>query len=77
MALFLNRYHPQLLSLIWFDDKSSGDDPMVVVNKLHKYSLVEKHPEESTISIPAIYLELKVNGDDYAALHQRIVDHYK
>ncbi|EDV37408.1 uncharacterized protein Dana_GF11429 [Drosophila ananassae] len=65
-----------LLSLIWFDDKSSGDYPMVVVNKLHKYSLVEKHPEESTISIPAIYLELKVNGDDYAALHQRIVDHY-
>ncbi|KAH8328889.1 hypothetical protein KR074_009897, partial [Drosophila pseudoananassae] len=65
-----------LLSLIWFDDKSSSEDAMVVVNRLHKYSLVEKHSEESTISIPAIYLELKVDGDDDAALHQRIVDHY-
>jgi len=67
----------QLLSLIWFDDKSDGDDAMVVVNKLHKYSLVEKQSKESTISIPEIYLELKVKVDDVPALHQRIVDHYK
>ncbi|XP_016929946.2 uncharacterized protein Dark [Drosophila suzukii] len=65
-----------LLSLIWFDDKSDGDDAMVVVNKLHKYSLVEKQSKESTISIPEIYLELKVKVDDVPALHQRIVDHY-
>nr|XP_044249139.1 uncharacterized protein LOC108057150 [Drosophila takahashii] len=65
-----------LLSLIWFDDKSDGDDAMVVVNKLHKYSLVEKQPKESTISIPAIYLELKVKVDDVPALHRRIVDRY-
>ncbi|KAI8039647.1 uncharacterized protein LOC128254462 [Drosophila gunungcola] len=65
-----------LLSLIWFDDKSDGDDAMVVVNKLHKYSLVEKQHKESTISIPAIYLELKVKVNDVTALHRRIVDRY-
>ncbi|EDW92203.2 uncharacterized protein LOC6531700 [Drosophila yakuba] len=64
-----------LLSLIWFDDKSDGDDAMVV-NKLHKYSLVEKQPKESTISIPSIYLELKVTVEDEPALHRRIVDRY-
>ncbi|KAH8401389.1 hypothetical protein KR009_005101 [Drosophila setifemur] len=65
-----------LLSLIWFDDKSDGEDAMVVVNKLQKYSLVERHHKESTISIPAIYLELNVKVDGVVALHQRIVDHY-
>ncbi|EDV55671.2 uncharacterized protein LOC6548165 [Drosophila erecta] len=65
-----------LLSLIWFDDKSDGDDAMVVVNKLHKYSLVEKQPKESTISIPSIYSELKVKVGDESALHRRIVDRY-
>jgi len=31
----------------------------------------------ASISIPEIYLELKVKVDDVPALHQRIVDHYK
>ncbi|EDX07439.1 GD11239 [Drosophila simulans] len=62
-----------LLSLIWFDVKS---DVMVVVNKLHKYSLVEKQPKESTISIPSIYLELKVEVENEPTLHRSIVDHY-
>ncbi|XP_017049734.1 uncharacterized protein LOC108093889 [Drosophila ficusphila] len=65
-----------LLSLIWFDDKSDGDDAMVVVNKLNKYSLVEKQPKEFTISIPAIYLELNPKVDDEPALHRRIVERY-
>ncbi|XP_022226249.2 uncharacterized protein LOC111076673 [Drosophila obscura] len=65
-----------LLSLVWSDDKSDSDDPMVVVNKLHRYSLVEKQTHDSTISIPAIYSELKLEVDNAAALHQRIVDHY-
>ncbi|XP_016988812.1 uncharacterized protein LOC108051272 [Drosophila rhopaloa] len=65
-----------LLSLIWFDDKSDGHDAMVVVNKLQKYSFVKKQPKESTISIPAIYSELKVKVDDITALHRRIVDRY-
>lgn len=73
-----NRYQlpvEQLLSLIWFDVIKS--DVMVVVNKLHKYSLVEKQPKESTISIPSIYLELKVKLENEYALHRSIVDHYK
>ncbi|XP_017024531.1 uncharacterized protein Dark [Drosophila kikkawai] len=65
-----------LLSLVFFDDKSDGDDAMVVVNKLHKYSLVEKQPKDSTISIPAIYSELSVKVDDVAGLNRRIVDSY-
>ncbi|KAH8375317.1 hypothetical protein KR200_007945, partial [Drosophila serrata] len=65
-----------LLSLVFFDDKSDGDDAMVVVNKLHKYSLIEKQPKNSTISIPAIYLELSVKVDDVAVLNRRIVDRY-
>ncbi|SPP74793.1 uncharacterized protein LOC117582565 [Drosophila guanche] len=65
-----------LLSLVWSDDKSDSDDPMVVVNKLHRYSLVEKQSQQSTISIPAIYLELKLEVDNAAALHRRIVDYY-
>ncbi|KAH8284541.1 hypothetical protein KR018_004010 [Drosophila ironensis] len=81
-ALYKNRIvsnlsvGPQLVSLILFDDKPEAEAAMVVVNKLFKYSLVEKHPNEATISIPAIYLELKVNVDDCDALHRRIVDHY-
>lgn len=50
---------------------------MVVVNKLHKYSLVEKQPKYSTISIPAIYSELSVKVDDVAGLNRRIVDRYE
>ncbi|XP_017148980.1 uncharacterized protein LOC108159879 [Drosophila miranda] len=65
-----------LLSLVWSDDKSDSDDPMVVVNKLHRYSLVEKQAHPSTISIPTIYLELKLRVDNAAALHRKIVDHY-
>ncbi|XP_017078805.1 uncharacterized protein LOC108112924 [Drosophila eugracilis] len=65
-----------LLPLIWFDDKSDGGDAMVVVNKLHKYSLVEKQAEESTISIPAIYSELNYKIDNVSKLHRRIVEYY-
>lgn len=60
----------KLLGVVW-----SGVDPMIVVNRFYKYSLVEKHTDQ-TITLPSIYSELNLSISHEATLSKKIVDFY-
>ncbi|KAL7737204.1 hypothetical protein ACLKA6_005392 [Drosophila palustris] len=60
----------KLLGLVW-----SVADPMTVVNRFYKYSLVRKHTDQ-TITLSSIYSELNLRVPNEAALSQKIVDSY-
>ncbi|EDW74440.1 uncharacterized protein Dwil_GK21917 [Drosophila willistoni] len=69
-----------LLPLLWSQshNNSTYDDPMVIVNKLQGYSLIEKQSQSKppTITIPSIYFELHHQLDYEKALHEKIVAFY-
>lgn len=62
----------QLLGIIW-----DVEEPMKIVNKFNNFSLVEKHSNNRTISIPDIYSELKLVNTNELVLNMKIVNYYK
>lgn len=62
----------QLLGILW-----DVEDPMTIVNKFNNLSLVEKHSNNRSISIPDIYSELKLVNTNELVLNMKIVNYYK
>lgn len=62
----------QLLGIVW-----DVEEPMKIVNKFNNFSLVEKHSNNRTISIPDIYSELKLVNTNELVLNMKIVNYYK
>ncbi|XP_030245901.1 uncharacterized protein LOC108653831 isoform X2 [Drosophila navojoa] len=63
-----------LLSIVW-----SINDPITIVNKFYKYSLIKKHLDNKkrmTITLPSIYFELNIHIVNEAVLHRKIIEYY-
>ncbi|EDV98505.1 GH23155 [Drosophila grimshawi] len=60
-----------LLGLVW-----TSENPMIIVNKFCKYSLVNKDSNNLTITLPGIYSELNLPVKNEAELNRIIINYY-